>query len=304
MRKPDDCSLTPEQYDKIRREAESALQRADALGRFPTPVSDILKMGKLVEVHEDVLSEGFLTTIRRKMGEASSSLKRALNKVVGLFDARDRLIFIDHTMLAVKQQFVRLHEAAHGLLSWQRDLYAVVEDCEQTIDPWTADQFEREANAFASEVLFQLDTFTKEAADHAFGISVPLRLSKKYGASVYSTVRRYVSTNTTACVVLILEPPVLRAGIGLQACLRRVIASREFERRFGSVQWPDLYTTGDAIGNLVPLGGRKMSRRQKLTIMDASGVRHECYGEAFAHRYNVFILIQPADIPQRTLIYR
>src|SRR6266550_2278547 len=128
--------------------------------------------------------------MRKKAGTA---LKKALGKILGVFDARARLVFIDRTLMAVKRTFVRLHETAHGFLRWQRDLYAVVEENEQTIAPEIADLFDREANAFATEVLFQLDSFSREANSEAFGILVPVRLSKKYGASIYAAVRRYVS---------------------------------------------------------------------------------------------------------------
>ena len=46
-----------------------------------------------------------------------------------------------------------------------------------------ADLFDREANVFATEVLFQLDNFINETNDQEFGIFVPVRTSKKYGAS-------------------------------------------------------------------------------------------------------------------------
>ncbi len=65
-------------------------------------------------------------------------------------------------------------------------MYAVVEDCKLSLDPAVADQFDREANVFASEVLFQLDGFITEARDHDFGIGVPLKVGKKYGASACS----------------------------------------------------------------------------------------------------------------------
>ncbi|XOV74839.1 MAG: ImmA/IrrE family metallo-endopeptidase [Phycisphaerales bacterium] len=96
---------------------------------------------------------------------------------------------LDKTVHAAKLPFLKLHELGHGLLPWQRDIYALTADCKQTLDPEVNDLFERETNAFASEVLFQVDTFTNEAADHPFSIKTPMKLSKKYGASVYSTVR-------------------------------------------------------------------------------------------------------------------
>lgn len=61
-------------------------------------------------------------------------------------------------------------------------------------------------------VLFQLDAFDAEARDLKFGLGAPLKLSRRYGASAYASIRRYVSGSDRACAVLVLEPPVLKIG--------------------------------------------------------------------------------------------
>src|ERR1019366_7977634 len=194
---------------------------------------------------------GFLARMRKKAGAA---LKSSLSKVLGVFDARAGMVFIDRTMHLVKQTFVRLHEAGHGFLPWQRPMYAIVEDCEQSLAPEVAELFDREANVFAAEVLFQLDTFAEEAEGQKFGIMVPIRLSKKYGASIYASIRQYVAKNHRTCVVLILNPPELIPGDGFRATLRRVVASRRFAAEFSACPWPDYFTPDHQIGALVPLG--------------------------------------------------
>lgn len=157
MGRPDDCNLTPGQQATIRREAERALREAGALGVFPTPVDRIMSVAKVEEVTEDLLSPGLLAKIRATAEKAGGVLKRALSKVMGLFHASACLVYLDQSLIEVKKRFVRLHESAHGFLPWQRPLYAVVEDCDKSLDPEAADLFDREANVFASEVLFQLE---------------------------------------------------------------------------------------------------------------------------------------------------
>src|SRR3546814_10163766 len=76
-----------------------------------------------------------------------------------------------------------------------------------TLDTFIKAQFEREANVFASEVLFQMDIFAEEAGDLTFGMAAPLQLAKRYGASVYATARRYVMASDRVCAVLIFNPP-------------------------------------------------------------------------------------------------
>ena len=287
-RRPDDCSLTSYQLLKIRKEAERALCEAGVLGVLPTPIGHILAVANVEEIKENVLDEGFLTKMRAKAGNA---LKRALSKVKGLFDATAGFIFIDHLLVPVKKRFVTLHEAGHGFLPWQRTMYKIVEDCDQTLAPEAADLFDREANVFATEVLFQNDTFHNMAADEKFEIWTPIRLAKKFDASLYSSIRQYVSKNDRCCVVLVLNPPTLIEGGGFRATLRRVIRSTAFMKMFGDHRWASVYTPDDQLGRLVPLGKRKSSGKREVMLTDQNGDRHECIAESFTQTHQVFILI-------------
>jgi len=299
LKRPDDSTLTPQQYALVRREAARVLSACGAAGKFPTPIDDVMAIVNVHEVKEDVLNENFVQKMRR---QASGALKRALSKVIGLFDAKSRMIFIDRSIKIVRQTFIRLHEAGHAVMPWQRDLYAVVEDCEQTIEPALADQFDREANVFASEILFQLDGFSKQAEEHEFGILTPVKLCKQYGASVYSAVRRYVTHNTRACAVVVFNPPELVEGDGFRATLRRHVASTRFTEIFGEIDWPDVVTPDDELGELIPLGKRRMSGKRQIALVDRNGLRHECIAESFTQSYQVFVLIHAVSTLTKTSI--
>ena len=288
MAKPDDSSLTRQQYACICKEAMCVLRKADALGSFPTPVAAIMEASRITVAPDNVLDEGFLRSISRNAG---SALRKAISKVIGLFDARARLVFIDRGVLAVKQTFLKLHETAHAILPWQRNLYAVIEDSEHELDPDTAALFDREANVFATEVLFQLDGFIRDADEYPFSIKTPLALSKKYGASVYASVRRYVTKNSRDCIVLVLNPPEPVEGLGFRASLRRAVSSRSFQEKFGDLNWPEYFTPDDEVGAIVPTGRRRMSRPREIVLVDRNDTPHECLAEAFTNTYQVFILI-------------
>jgi Zn-dependent peptidase ImmA (M78 family) len=299
VRKPDDSSLSHHEYNRVRQEAERMLMEADALGRLPTPVTDIMAAAKITVDPENVLDASFLERMHLK---ASSVLKRALSKVRGLFDAHERLVFIDQSVHKSKQTFLKLHETGHAVLPWQRNIYAVVEDCDETLSPDIADLFDREANVFATEVLFQLDGFINEAANHPFEIKTPLKLCSRYGSSVYAALRQYVSKNNRACMVLVLNPPELIEGDGFRASLRRVVASRPFLEIFGELPWPPHFTPDDDIGAIIPAEGKKMSWPREIVLVDRNGDRQECLAEAFRHSYNIFILIHVVQTLNRTII--
>lgn len=120
-----------------------------------------------------------------------------------------------------------------------------------------------------------------------------MKLSSKYGASIYSAIRRYVARNQGACAVLFINPPEYQDGKGFVAELRRVETSPSFQAVFGNVAWPEQYTPSDPVGKLIPLGGRRMSSPSTLTLEDRNGVRHECIAEGFTQTYQVFVLICP-----------
>ncbi|MBL0924261.1 MAG: ImmA/IrrE family metallo-endopeptidase [Sphingomonadaceae bacterium] len=288
---PDDSSLTPEQRARIRQEAERALKEAGAFGVFPTPVDQIMRVANVVEIKEDVLSPGFLDKLRKSANTIGGALKSALSKVQGVFHAVAGNVYIDQTLYHAKKTFVRLHEAAHGFLSWQRPIYALVEDCEKAIEPNAAELFDREANVFASEVLFQLDTFRDFAESKPFGIWTPINLAKKFDASLYSSIRQYVSKNSRCCAVIVLNMPQPAIPEGFTAALRRMEPSESFQKMFGRGWLRAQYTPDDKFGALVPLGKRRASGKHSLSMTDMNGDHHECIVEAFSSGQNVFILI-------------
>jgi len=289
---PDDSSLTPAQLAKVKAEAERALREAGVIGVLPTPLDEILTASRVQEIHEDVLNDSFLTKLRKK---ADKQLKQALSKVLGVFDAVSRLIFVDQLLAPVKKRFISLHEAAHGFLPWQRSMYRIVEDCDKSLDPEAADLFDREANVFASEILFQNDTFHNLAVDKPFEIWTPIRLAKKFDASLYSSIRQYVSKSDRCCVVLVLNPPQLLEHFGFRATLRRVVSSSKFATMFDNSRWPQTYTPDERIGRMVPLGKRRSSGKQELSLTDANGDRHDCIAESFTQKHQVFILIHVTE---------
>lgn len=294
MPRPDDSSLSPDQLARVRKEARRALQQAGALGVLPTPIGEIMRVADIRELEEDVLNPTFVAKIVAKAEKAGHAIRRALSKVMGLFHATDGLIFIDRTLMKVKQRFVRFHESAHGFLPWQRPMYSLVQDSDNVLDPDTADLFDREANTFASEVLFQLDTFRDQAEEMPFDIFTPVRLAKKFDASNYSAIRQYVTKNQRTCAVVVLNMPELDPVSGFRATLRRVVVSESFMRMFAGRSWPEVYTPDDDIGRFVPLNGRRACGKRQLGLTDANGTLHECVAESFSSGHQVFVLIHVA----------
>ena len=225
MSRPDDSFLSSQQLANVRRHADRLLQGAAARERFPTPIDDLMAAAKVTIVDDEVLDETFLRRFIAKASAGLATIKSALSKVLGLFEANDRLVVIDKNVPVPRVPFVKLHEAGHGM-PHQSKMYALMQDCEKTLDPEITDLFEREANVFASEVLFQGEIFAEQAHNREFGIKTAMALAKQFGGSNYATFRRYVITNPRACCLVVLEPVLAAIGGGFRANVRRVVASR------------------------------------------------------------------------------
>lgn len=287
MVKRDDAWLREEQVRAVREHARKVLERADALGCFPTPIDQILESEEIFVAPDNIFDDGF---IKKMVKKAGGLLKTAISKVVGLFDALDRTIFINTSLPKPKIPFLKLHEAGHAVMPWQAKMYKIVQDCDQTLDPEISEQFDSEANRFATEVLFQLDSFGEMANSYEFGIKAPLKAGKKFGASAYSSVRRYVKGSRRPCMVVVLNPPSPSAN-GFDAEVRRYERSDEFVEMFGQVEFSSNVTPESPLGFLVPLGDRRMSGTHTFYLKDLNGDTRQCVAEAFATPYQVFILI-------------
>jgi len=202
-----------------------------------------------------------------KAAAGFATIKSALSKVLGLFEANDRLVIIDKDVPRPRIPFVKLHETGHGSMPHQTKLYALMQDCDQTLDPEITDLFEREANVFASEAMFQGEVFAEQAHDREFGIKTAMALAKQFGGSNYATFRRYVTTNPRACCLIVLEPASPDGAGGFKVNVRRVIASTSFDQIYNSAALAVPITSQHALGRVVP--SRQATHRE--SAWDSTG---------------------------------
>jgi len=291
--RPDDSFLTPEQLANVQRHADRLLQDAGAYGVFPTPIKTIMDAAKLTVVDDEILDENFLRRFLNSAKASVATIKSALSKVLGLFEANDRLVVIDKDTPAPRIPFVKLHEAGHGTMPHQSKIYALIHDCEKTLDPDITDLFEREANVFASEALFQGDLFAQHAHDSAFGVKTAIALTKQFGGSNYATFRRYVTTNPSACCLVVLEPLLTYDAAGFRADVRRIIVSKTFIRMYDAASFGSTITAGHPLSRLVPRGAKqRMVPPCDIILTDRNGDRRECIGQTFKTRHQAFVLVR------------
>lgn len=301
MTKPDDSSLNLNDLHIVEERARGLLDRADAWERFPVPIDDLLAAANVKVAQTSMFdAANILAYLKGKSEVAGVNIKSAIAKVFGIYDAGENLIHIDDTVKPVKQTFLKLHETGHHDIPTHKKLFRFFQDCEKTLAPEIADQFEREANNFARFALFKGDTFANYAADCAFEIKTPMKLASKFGASVYASVREFARTNDRACVVYVLEPIEFLPGVGAQANVRRIEPSPSFRAQFGEPT-ETVVAMDHPLGQVLPIG-RRMTRPTTLSLHDRNGVMHECVAEAFDTTYNVLILLYPIKALTSTTI--
>lgn len=225
----DDLDSAPE----IARLTERLLRRADAAGRWPTPVEGIVRASELSEPEESPLSSSVLAQAPQHLRQAIQRL--GPGKIRALLDRRERTVYLDPEVEHQgRRSFLRLHEVTHDLLPWQQELaYA---DDDVTLAPTTRRLFEREANQGAAELLFQGQRFADMAAEFRVDLGSVGQLANDVGASLRATLRRFAETHRQPVCGLVFDPSPI--GVNPRRYRRKeVCQSPSWTARFGSV-WP------------------------------------------------------------------
>lgn len=286
--RPDDRDISREQRAEVESRALHLLHRADAWGRIPVPVEDLLDAARLRVASYSVFHPRAIAAYARAQGEKAAKLiKQAVGKIFGILDTAEEIIHIDDSVTEGKQIFLTFHETGHHELPHQRKLFRFFEESEKELDPAVADLFEREANNFARFIIFNGDVFRDRAADYQLSFGSVKKLQRAFKVSLYAALREYTRTHRLTCFALCCEPPTFSKGNGLTCEVRRIEVSPSFESQFGN---PSLEFIAGAhpLAKLVPFG-RRVTRPTEFVLKDKNGVAREFIGEALDTTYHVLI---------------
>jgi IrrE N-terminal-like domain len=289
--------LLPASADDIDKIVKNLLMVSGAWGKFPTPVDQLVSYAELqVERGVDLskVEPGFFT-------KKFDFLSRALTKAIGIVDFRQRVIYLDHSQIEARKNFIKLHEVGHKALTWQSDLLGFMDD-ESTIEASVKDDFEREANYFASDALFQVERFDDEASKLPLCIKSPQVLARKFGGSNHAAIRRYVERSKKRCAVLVLHKPE-QNGVYV-AKIRDYFQSEAFTAEFGEIVWPEPGCGMDWVFVQELKRGRRWHEDGHIALKAACGTMVTFKYHFFNNTYNSFVLILPEGerIKSRTVI--
>lgn len=273
----------------IRKEAERLLARADARGKLPTPVDDLVAAAGLVQPKRSMLANLILEDAPEHLRRPMRRLKF---KIRALLDRQEREIHLDPSIEHPGQMgFKTLHEVTHDILPWQKELgYA---DDDLSLSLTTRRLFEWQANVGSAELLFQRDLFRDMAHEYAIGLAPAFDVATQFGASRRAGLHRYAETHRAAVAGIVLDPSPLASG-QLAYLRREVVLSPKFEEQFGSSRaWPRIlrsppYTflaqcpTARTTDEIV---------KARVVLPDVNNVCQELEVELFSNSYNLLVLI-------------
>lgn len=277
--------LSEQKQKDIDKIVFDTLMASGALGVFPTPIDKVLKFADL-KVNSGIDLSDVPDHLVARWGFA---LKRAITKVQGALIRNDRVILLDSTLSPLKKNFVKLHEAGHDLLYWQDRLINCLDD-KETLDPDTKEQFEAEANYFASAVLFQQELFNDKLKTLPLDVASGMALAKEFGASIHAALRRYVDHNPKRCMLLILNKEKTSGFAYPKFSLRTSTQSESFTKEFGTLYW------GEEISSEWPFVQDYLYNRKHLkneVTITVDGLPIDCNYHFFNNSYNGFVFIFP-----------
>lgn len=275
--------LSIKDIDKISHEV---LKGSKSLGVFPTPIDNIVKYCDL-NVREDIDISQVHSSY---MSKTNDVLQRALSKVRGLLDRSQKEIFLDLSQIKERKSFVKLHEVGHQVLPWQKDIHDVLDDDDDSLSENAHEEFEAEANYFASATLFQHDLFAHELGKLDLSIESSMQLAKIFGSSIHAALRRYVEQSKNRCALIVLKNVSPRGQV-VKCDLKSKFQSQKFTKTFGQILIPDtLGYTWEFVKDYY--FQKKFKKNGSITLTTENGEADFIY-QFFNNGYNAFVFLWP-----------
>jgi hypothetical protein len=215
----------------------------------------------------------------------------------GVLSYSDRIVGVDISLgtSAHRARFTTMHEVGHYVLpNHQNDLY-ICDDQDLSFEAMI--ETEQEANAFAAELLFKGDHFTRQANSCDVTPESIKTLALRFDASFEATARRFVERNARACSLATFAPApgggVIDTSRPGRWRHRYTISSAEFRTRyFRSL----LGEVPAAVVKQLVVPGRDFAEsiNDEITVAAATGEEHRLRVSFFTNQHCVFGLVQPA----------
>jgi Zn-dependent peptidase ImmA (M78 family) len=275
----------PASQREIHEIAQRLLRRTDSIGVLPTPVDRLIALERITDLSED---ENFVFNLMRVTKEQGIFAVRSLfQKIQGVADRRRNVIYVDPSQSTCRQLFTRAHELGHLSLEWQRLPMHV--DNQATLSPHVKAIFEREANYFASEVIFQGKNFLLRARDVKPSFDAVFQLADDHGASRHATAHQFIEAQDEAVALVTYWPTKQIDENGYVVLARpQIVGSSNFAAKYSAIVIPS------QLGALHPwTAARQLGQvvSDQMTIpVDGNATSFEWH--SWWNTYSLFVLIR------------
>jgi IrrE N-terminal-like domain len=274
-----------ESLDEIEKISRNLLLAAKVWGKRPTPVDEIVRFADLqieMGVNLSEVEPGFIS-------KNFQFLMQAMDKVIGIIDRREKIIYLDHDQSPSRKNFVKLHEVGHDACYWQRQPGHL--DNDKTLAHDAHEIFEREASFFASCTLFQHEIFDAEVAKLPLSMSSAKHLGTMFGGSCHAAIRRYVEKSNKRCALLVLTKPEVNGAYFVG--VRDYFQSVAFTEAFGEIVWPEEKCGLEYVFVQEIKRHQRFHERGQIALPVESGEIVTFTYHYFNNGYNTFVLLLP-----------
>lgn len=180
---------------------EAILVESGAIGEVPTDERKLLSFLQLEQLTFDFAKE---ITFLSPPSAPPFDLRAALS-------FNERVVATQSGMGDKRTRFSIFHEIAHYVLpehveeTFQKKAFLekTFVDTDKTLSWTTKVRFEREANQFAADLLFQGNRFAEESLSLPLSVKTVLDLAPRYGASYEAALRRYTESQVVPCALVV-----------------------------------------------------------------------------------------------------
>ena len=281
----DSQTLTPAPISKddLEAQARRLLRDAGVLGILPTPL-DVLAETAGIKCYKNLPdTDGFLKTLT---AAGQRTFIEAIQKVRGIADLREKVVYIPAGQAKPKERFAQAHEISHQIIPWHDVGHSLI-DTEITLSPEIKEEFEREANFCGADLLFQGDRFQKLARDYTASIDSVLHLADMHETSYQSTMWKFAQVQDERVCVAQYYPRKEQGDIfGYR--LWKCIGSPAFSARYANIDIPrfiDLkHDWSYAAGSSSPVHG--------LHDIACGDQKHAFEWSAWSNSYALFVMLR------------
>jgi IrrE N-terminal-like domain len=279
---------------EIDKHVSHLLLQANAKGRFPTPIHDLMEARKLSKSAPDDSPLAFGSILRAPLG-LQRRLTAVAAKVLAVLDRRERIVHVRPDKLEVQQRFNECHEIGHDLCEWHVEPYYL--DGKEQLDLRVTESFEGEANYAAAELLFQADIFKSLARSSTVGMASVVDLATRFGGSIHASFRKYLMELDEPVAGIVMGRPWRSSNGDTVFPVRHFMATPRFVRDFAFFDAPETRLSSSDLSGL-EAALCEMTRtgfigRGTIALQMRTGIIIEVPFELFTNTYNHFLLIHP-----------